>query len=482
LYASGNAQLGSLTQQISAGISLSNASNCNIEDNVVANSECGIFLSSSSGNSLKNNNLDSNIYGFGVVGSSPSEFVNKIDESNTVNGRPIIYWINRNNQAVPSGAGYAALIDCANMTIQGLELSSNYNGLLIVNSQNSTIEQNAISGDYEGIRIISSSNNIFKNNAVSDCVRNLLLNVTELNSIDASNTFDGKPVCYWIGREGETVPENSGYVALVNCSGITIQNLNLANSGEGITLLNTSNSKISNNTISNMDCAITVSGSSSNDFEGNTIANCDDGIVVDKSSNSNGFYRNILDSNLNNGIKIANSSFNIVLGNEITKSNRGLILQDSSHNTLQSNVISENTYGLQFTSLRTQTYSIDGLTSLYNVVFENNFTQNSFGIGVPSSAGKNSFFHNNFVNNTRQAYSESMISTYRNSWDNGSEGNYWSDYTGVDNNYDKIGDSPLVLYPQYMNPSTVGSIPEQGVNNYDVDHYPLMQPFATLMP
>jgi len=57
----------------------------------------------------------------------------------------------------------------------------------------------------------------------------------------------------------------------------------------------------------------------------------------------------------------------------------------------------------------------------------------------------NKFWHNNFINNTQQAYIP--YSGYANLWDDGypSGGNYWSDYTGLDANDDGIGDIPYLI-------------------------------------
>jgi hypothetical protein len=85
---------------------------------------------------------------------------------------------------------------------------------------------------------------------------------------------------------------------------------------------------------------------------------------------------------------------------------------------------------------------------------------------VLGNASGNLFFHNNFVNSTSGVnifYPNSTI----NIWDNGFEGNCWSDYNGTDSNQDGIGDTPYSMH-QY-------SIVYQ--NN--TDHYPLMGHFES---
>jgi parallel beta-helix repeat protein len=111
-------------------------------------------------------------------------------------------------------------------------------------------------------------------------------------------------------------------------------------------------------------------------------------------------------------------------------------LVSSSGNTLSNNkCISNNGEGisLSFSSSNTLTY--------------NNITDNT-GYGIYSSSSDyNYIHHNNFINNNAggvQAYDN----TGTNYWDDGSEGNYWSDYTSRYPSANPIGnvwDTPYVL-------------------------------------
>lgn len=68
------------------------------------------------------------------------------------------------------------------------------------------------------------------------------------------------------------------------------------------------------------------------------------------------------------------------------------------------------------------------------------------------------FFHNNFMDSIQ------VVSNSSNFWDNGEEGNYWSDYPGTDSDGDGIGDTPYII----------------DANN--IDRYPLMNPFSDYIP
>ncbi|MGC9308266.1 MAG: NosD domain-containing protein, partial [Thermoplasmatota archaeon] len=88
-----------------------------------------------------------------------------------------------------------------------------------------------------------------------------------------------------------------------------------------------------------------------------------------------------------------------------------------------------------------------------------NFTDNTQGIYVLANSNGNIFHHNNFFNNTNQSHDEGS-----NLWDDGSEGNYWSDFDeasegAYDNNSDGIADSPYNI-----------------LGGSNKDWYPLMEP------
>jgi hypothetical protein len=89
----------------------------------------------------------------------------------------------------------------------------------------------------------------------------------------------------------------------------------------------------------------------------------------------------------------------------------------------------------------------------------NNLANNGIGIAF-YSVSNNSICHNNFINNTAHVLPEQPNS---NVWDNGCEGNFWSNYNGEDLDNDGVGDTFLLWegvddYPlvnMYWNPSDI---------------------------
>lgn len=108
-----------------------------------------------------------------------------------------------------------------------------------------------------------------------------------------------------------------------------------------------------------------------------------------------------------------------------------------------------------------------------SVVVNNTFKNNSnYGLGIRQSLTNIKVYHNNFIDNNRQAVALEANALYNDSYPSG--GNFWYDYTGVDNcsgpnqdvcpDPDGIGDTP------YPIPHVSTGVPVAW------DYYPLMCP------
>ncbi len=430
--------------------------NATLSDNIITDNYLGIQLINSVNNTFRSNNIFGNEYNFGVYYNISSTFINDIDASNTVDGKPIIYWINEHDKTVPSDAGYVALINCTDITVQNLELTNNYNGLLLVNTQKSTFSSNVFAGNYEGVSLIGSSDNLFRDNAIEDSVYSFGVQDGFANDVDVSNTVDGKPIIYWVDEHDRTVPSDASYVALVNCSGITVQSLNLDNNGQGILLSNTVNSILSENIIIKQKIGIQLLSSSSNTISDNRITDCKEGIRLESSS-TNTVKDNVLEANENCGFNVVSSNLNDLSGNSFTDCNNGIMLGNASYNTISRNEMTSNKFGALIYDSNYIEYPINPEIVIPLII-------NSNGIFVWRTAN-NTFHHNNFINNTKHVQPNLMVVS-EDFWDDGAEGNYWDDYNGTDSDGDGIGDTPYIIGQIYPYP----------YQDYIQDNYPLVKP------
>jgi parallel beta-helix repeat protein len=289
-------------------------------------------------------------------------------------------------------------------------------------------------------------------------------------------------------NRGTTVIDGTGtgIVVYVIANNITLSNFTIQNGQLGIWLRYSGNNVLTGNTVSENSYGLHLWGSDDNILTNNIISNnsyglhlwgSDDNILTNNiiSNNSYGFYlyvsnNNTLTSNtaLNNshGIYLESSSNNVLSDNTISNNDDGIHLYHSSNNILTGNTATDNSqYGIYVGDSDNNVFSGNtalnnshGIYVFYssnNILTGNTATDNSqYGVRF-SSSSINVIFHNNFINNTEPSRSVDSV----NSWDNGAEGNYWSDYDGADANWDGIGDAP---YP---------------IDENSQDNYPLMAMF-----
>ena len=272
-------------------------------------------------------------------------------------------------------------------TISGNTLSYNVYGIRMLEASQNSIIGNSIIDNGFGIILDKSSNNILKNN-ILDSTNNLVVYGDEAshfdNDIDNSNIVNGKKAYYLVGERNLVINPSTypdvGYLALVNCQNITVEDLELVNNGHGLLLAFTTESTVSQN-----------------DITANSI-----------------------------GIGLFSASDNSIIDNNIVDNFRGIQFSNSSNrNSISLNNITSNTEGMFL------------FNSVQNSITSNNITNNDIGIGFKQSSN-NMIRGNFFISNEEQVYDmnndDTTIPISTNIWDFSFQlgGNYWSDYTGVD--------------------------------------------------
>jgi len=150
------------------GLYISGCSNCNVTENNFQ--DCNLRLDNSPKSTLRNNKINAT-YSFGVFGSSLNDYLNDIDESNSVNGKPIYYWINRKNATAPTDTGYIGLVNCTNVNVTNLNLRHNIQGVLLAYTNGSQISGNTIKDHNYAVYLDHSSNNTISSNLINDVIQ-----------------------------------------------------------------------------------------------------------------------------------------------------------------------------------------------------------------------------------------------------------------------------------------------------------------------
>jgi parallel beta-helix repeat protein len=128
--------------------------NVSISGFTVRNFVKGITLSRSIYIRLRDDSMVNNTYNFGDYTLQAQD----IDTSNTVNGKPIYFWVNQHNEQVPSDAGFVDLTDSSNITVTDLNLTNNVQGLVLKNTTDSLIENVRITNNWDGLYLQRWSN------------------------------------------------------------------------------------------------------------------------------------------------------------------------------------------------------------------------------------------------------------------------------------------------------------------------------------
>jgi parallel beta-helix repeat protein len=271
------------------------------------------------------------------------------------------------------------------------------------------------------------------------------LNYTTIQAaIDAHETLDGHTILVKKGIYHEHVVVNKSILLIGENRTTTV----IDGNGTGIDIRVTANSVVIKEfTVKNGTVGIYLYRANNSLVMENDVVFNGDAILVYYSGNCT-IHQNSAGNNTNRGILVSNSWNFTVSSNNVYGSKEMYGLNTNA-----------STNGLIFQNHAYKNY-FDGIglgLGSANCTVSGNIAENNklFGIWIDTDSENNLIYRNNLINNGLQAFDYNLT----NRWDDGVEGNYWSDYAGVDSNHDGIGDSWYDI---------------EGGNT---DHYPLMGMF-----
>ncbi len=506
------------------------------------NNKYGIALRLSPNNIWRDNVLFDNAEGpFGFYGDAIDNFYQDIDTSNTENADPIYYYVDQKDMTLcGEPAGFVGMVSCDNMSANSMTVS----GLILANTTNATISDVVVDGGggiyiwestlntldncdptsgFYGLHMIRAPDNTLTNCDITGNVFNIAIEgefaSDYVQSIDTTNTVNTKAIHYLVGQSGVTVPSTAGFVGLISCSDMTVENVD----GYGILIVDTTGS-----TVSNCDFHDTLIGIYLFESSGNTISDCN---AYDNSDGVNGIGLSLLyaDDNTFSNCVFSYNDYAVYLeysaGNEFTdcigynstrtgqwyfrtatdntftrcesynaqywawsiwySSNNNEFIECTAYNNVRDGFYLYQS-GCTFTDCKS--YDNEGSGSFFyrsseSTVDNCEFTDNgAHGIRVYYSAENNTItncditgnggigvyiyrdsinnvvHHNNIMGNAQNGFSDAA-----NVWDDSTgEGNHWGDYTGEDADMDGIGD-------------TAYAVP----GDSNVDNYPMMCPYGS---
>ena len=305
LYQSNNNSIfnNSISNSSLYGIALEYSGNNTLFNNTLHDGSRGIYVSDSKDNTLSNNTFMENSMGmefygasgnnkivnntfindsFLLRGSQFSDYIQSEVSNNVINGKPLLYWLNKTAEVLPTDVGQIILVNCHEMNVTNYSLFNCDVGLITVYCSELMISDNFFSNVRYGIQVVYLSQSTILNNTFVGSSSGLSLTHAE-NNIIRNNFIDQ--------NNGEAV--RLSYT--IDCQ---FSHNFISDSGQGIFLHRSAYNTIFDNLIYKIsEQGLYIDYSDHNTIFLNSIINCTDyGIYMIYSTNttvcSNNFLHN----------------------------------------------------------------------------------------------------------------------------------------------------------------------------------------------
>jgi len=328
------------------------------------------------------------------------------------------------------------------VTDSNISLNNGF-GIIMDYGHNNYIYNNLICSNYKGAIQMGSIGSIITNNIIN---------------FNGEGAYEGEEGISLVWCGGCTISDNilnENGIGMYECGGVVVDNNVISNSYCGLSIgvgWGFGDCIFSNNSFFNSGVYISFF----DEFEDNIFSNntVNDKPLVYLEDESDIFVEDEV------GQVILKDCDNITIQNqELCNTTIGILFEKSNNCLISNNTISSNLGGIEFVDSNNNIitgnkisnnfgedpyYPLGGIRFIFNyignsnnIISDNIIYDNSVGFSSLYESSDNIFYHNNFFENTDNAYDDGD-----NIWDDGypSGGNFWDDYTGEDNDGDGIGD------------------------------------------
>lgn len=273
-------------------ISLDHSSHNTLSGNKVIDNFNGIDLIFGTQNTLRSNVMINNKRSFFVGAAWFEWYIHDIDASNTIDGKPVYYWINQFNKTVPLDAACVVVVNSSRIVVKDLILKNVGFGVCFAYTRDSLIENVTVTGSSAGIWLSSSDGNVItRNNLTANDGPGIFLIWSNYNNLSYNIVINSNASGIWL--------EDTFY-----------------------------------NTLIGNQVAFSRPGCPQ-EFDGA-------GILVDDSRHCNIIGNNVTRNSYGIVIGATPSRKNLIIRNEIMMNNIGLILFDARGNIIYHNNFIEN--------------------------------------------------------------------------------------------------------------------------------------------
>jgi parallel beta-helix repeat protein len=403
-----------------------------------------------------------------------------------------------NNTVSSCGQGVFVYFSNSTRLIDNTISSSNENGIWLWGSDDITVLNNSLLwsqrfGIYiDRTRNCSISGNVFESDGIVIKGETLAdfnshsITLDNIVSHTGNSTNTSNPIYYFKDAAGLVVDGLLvGQIIIANCTGVSISNMHVTDTDIGLQMGYVNDVVVTGLEISNCLNGIRIyecAGLALLDSHVHGNHGWTDGYGLQLENGVGvAIIGNTFEYNNKDAISLAYTMNTVIAQNEVFSNYQGIILYGGNYySTIERNNVTSSQYdGILFQGgshavIIANNASGNGWSGVYVAfsdntnVIGNNLSGNYQGV-LLNDAHWCSVYHNNFWQNTN--FQADQINDCLVSWDNGypSGGNYWSDYTGVDQYSGPAQD--------LAGPDGIGDTPRELPGDVNEDRYPLMAPY-----